>query len=154
MPLNRREFVIGTLAAAGCGCLTSCTGRLAPPIPAGPVDVGTMADYPKVGAVGRWAETHGFYVVREKNRLFAVSSTCTHKKCLVEPEKEKGADQFVCGCHGSRFSEAGSLLKGPARVSLPHLSIALGPAGRIIVNAARQFDEKQWDEPGAFITVS
>jgi cytochrome b6-f complex iron-sulfur subunit len=150
--MNRREFVIGALGVAGCGGLTSCAGQMAGRAPTGPVDVGTPADYSKDGVTARWAASHGFFVVREGKKLFAVSSTCTHKKCAVEPEAGK-ATEFACECHGSRFSEAGVVLKGPARTSLPHFGVELDATGHIIVDPARRFEQGQWDDPGAFVVI-
>jgi Rieske Fe-S protein len=151
-PMNRREFVVGALATAGCGGLVSCANQNAGGAAKGPVDVGVAADYRRDGVVSRWAETHGFYLVRERGRLFAVSGICTHRKCLVAPEMDRDM-QLVCDCHGSRFSEMGLVLKGPASRSLPHFGIGLDSTGHIIVDPARRFGEKEWDQPGAFIAV-
>src|SRR5439155_4683748 len=118
MKSNRREFVIGTIASTACGSLASCAG-LPPavePIEPGPVDVGTSRDYPNDGINTRWAESHGFYVVRQAGRLFAVASICTHRRCLIKPRDRRGPLEFACPCHGSRFAGAGTVLKGPASV--------------------------------------
>jgi Rieske Fe-S protein len=49
------------------------------------------------------------------DRFSAVNGTCTHEACAIT-----GWDNtnFVCPCHGSRFSTAGQVLNGPARTSL------------------------------------
>lgn len=39
----------------------------------------------------------------------AVSTRCMHRGCPVEPT----ADRLVCPCHGSEYSYAGDVLKGP-----------------------------------------
>ena len=150
--MNRREFVIGGLTAMGCGCVVSCAGHVTPRAPSGPVDVGMPADYSRDGVTPRWAESHGFYIVREAGKLYAVSSNCTHKRCLVTPEND-GRVELACECHGSRFTETGVVIKGPARVSLPHLGIMLDSTGHIIVDPSRRFDQAQWDQPGAFLAI-
>lgn len=46
----------------------------------------------------------------------ACSAVCTHKGCDVEYEHE--AKQFICPCHGARFSLDGKVLQGPAKKPL------------------------------------
>ena len=54
------------------------------------------------------------------SRIFAVSSTCSHKSCPLAP---KGT-QYVCPCHGSQFSiEDGSVKGGPAPKGLPETAV-------------------------------
>jgi Rieske Fe-S protein len=153
MQLNRREFVIGTLAT-GCGCVMGCAGQAMPPLPTGPVDVGTMSDYSTDGVTERWAATHGFYVVRTAGKLTAISSVCTHQRCQVQPSHDTTHPGYGCKCHGSRFTSAGAVVNGPATVSLPHLAISVDPGGRITVDSAKTFDEKHWGDPGASLAVA
>lgn len=49
------------------------------------------------------------------DRFAAVNGTCTHEACAIT-----GWDNtnFVCPCHGSRFTTAGQVLNGPARTAL------------------------------------
>lgn len=49
------------------------------------------------------------------DRFAAVNGTCTHEACAIT-----GWDNtnFVCPCHGSRFTTAGQVLNGPARTGL------------------------------------
>ncbi|MGE5395278.1 MAG: FAD-dependent oxidoreductase [Candidatus Saccharibacteria bacterium] len=60
----------------------------------------------------------------EQGRLFALSPSCTHTKCVVGwNNAEKSWD---CPCHGSRFSFTGEVLNTPAtrnllRIDLTHL---------------------------------
>jgi nitrite reductase/ring-hydroxylating ferredoxin subunit len=42
-------------------------------------------------------------------RFTAVSTRCMHRGCQVEP----ATDRFVCPCHGSEYTFAGEVLKGP-----------------------------------------
>jgi len=150
--MNRREFVASSLALAGCGCLASCAGQTVPRRATGPVEVGTPADYRTEGMTARWAESYGFYVVREAGKIYAVSSTCTHKRCFVSPEDDKRIE-LACDCHGSRFTKIGVVLKGPARTSLPHFGIKLDVSDRIVVDPSRRFEQAEWDQPGAYVGV-
>jgi cytochrome b6-f complex iron-sulfur subunit len=57
-----------------------------------------------------------FLVARTGQETFsALTSTCTHQACTIT-----GFDStnFVCPCHGSRFSPSGRVLNGPANAPL------------------------------------
>jgi cytochrome b6-f complex iron-sulfur subunit len=41
----------------------------------------------------------------------ALSAVCTHLGCVVQWQEGKG--EFLCPCHGGRFSPAGTVLGGP-----------------------------------------
>jgi nitrite reductase/ring-hydroxylating ferredoxin subunit len=156
-PKDRRAFLVTTLGcAACCGALASCasspSGPPPPPLATGPVDVGTPADYPADGITSRFTRTHGFYLVRASARLIAVSATCTHRRCAVDPDGS--SPQFICACHGSRFTSAGIVLKGPASISLPRFGISLNSAGHAIVDASSRFEEAEYDQPGSYITLA
>jgi len=45
----------------------------------------------------------------------ALSSVCTHQSCLITGFADQ---QFVCTCHGSKFSTGGQVTQGPARTAL------------------------------------
>ena len=48
----------------------------------------------------------------EQGQLHAVSSVCTHMACDVEWNEEDRI--WDCPCHGSQFTPAGEVIKGPA----------------------------------------
>jgi len=53
------------------------------------------------------------WVVRTgENDVVAYSPQCTHLGCAYH--WEESGNQFVCPCHGSRFSIDGTVLEGPA----------------------------------------
>lgn len=82
-------------------------------------------------------------VVREGNKLAAISTTCTHLGCIIGLS-ETG---FACPCHGSRFDQDGNVTGGPAPRPLPWYKVTLAPNGEIEV------DKDSEVEPGSYITV-
>jgi nitrite reductase/ring-hydroxylating ferredoxin subunit len=143
--LNRREFLIGSLACSACAL---CPAKLHAADPK-PVDIGTPADFAKEGITDTWAYSHDFFIVRRKNVLYAVSATCTHKS--FDLVSDKGT--IKCPKHGSIFSLEGKTQKGPARASLPRLAITRIDSGRIIVDPSKKFSEKNWSDPASFINL-
>lgn len=153
--MNRREFVAVATVAAACAC-TVC-GDLDNSAAAAPekklpqkVDVGTLADYPADGITDRFIKPHRILIVRGGGRIHAMSAVCTHKACLVKVKD----NQIKCPCHGSEFSEHGTVIGGKAKSSLVRYGISTSGDGRIIVDKSKQFAEQKWDEPGSFIAVS
>ena len=67
--------------------------------------------------------------------------------------KIKG-DEITCPCHRSKFTDAGVVINGPAKVALPRYGIAVNEQNRIIVDKTKKFDETQWTETGAFIEMT
>jgi len=49
------------------------------------------------------------------NVFYAVSSSCTHRGCVVQPFD---GTSIACPCHGSQFAIDGSLVNGPAELDL------------------------------------
>lgn len=149
--LNRRQFVLAT-GAALCSCLAAgcASGGGAAPVWTGPTTFELPAPAEiKEGVDPRWMQSGGFFLVRNNGRIFAVTSTCTHNACPLAP---KGSE-YVCPCHGSRFTPAGKVLVGPATTPLAHFGISLNASGHIIVDRTKVFPEGQWDQSGAFVTV-
>jgi cytochrome b6-f complex iron-sulfur subunit len=57
----------------------------------------------------------------------AVSPICTHQGCTVEAQ----AAVLVCPCHGSTYSRAGEVLRGPATRPLRRYQTITGADGAI-----------------------
>src|SRR5207244_358997 len=127
MNINRREFALATAALAACACAgIGIDSARAVAVSSGPVDVGAAGDYPSDGAVDKFARSNRIIVVRQGERLYATTATCTHRDCVVKPVQ----GDLRCPCHGSRFDLAGAVIKGPARAPLPRYGISLNSAGR------------------------
>ena len=169
--LNRRNFVALTVAAAATAACC-CEGAFAadadapaegdkkesgkpPPPNKGTVNVGKKTKYDKDGIWDEFAKPNRVLIVRHGGKLYAPTSTCTHKNCSVKLKenattKEK---EIVCPCHGSKFTVQGTSLKGPAKGSLYRYALSVNGDGDIIVNKEKQFAEKEWEQEGAFLTV-
>jgi len=82
-------------------------------------------------------------VVREGNRMAAISTTCTHLGCIVGIS-DTG---FACPCHGSRFDADGNVTGGPAPKPLPWFKVTLAPNGEL------EIDKDAEVEPGSYLNV-
>jgi len=74
-----------------------------------------------------------FYVVRDANGLYAVSSRCTHEG--VQNNVVSG--QFYCPRHGARFTFNGAVISGPTNRALSHYSMCTLSNGHVAVNTAQ-----------------
>jgi len=128
MKINRREFLILAAAlAAGCSSMenavapTAARERL--------INAGPVSDYAtdRVYAAFR---SQGFFIIRQGGKLFALSSICTHRRCLVGVEPDRS---FLCPCHGSTFNPEGQVTHGPAKRDLPTLATFTNEKGELIV---------------------
>ena len=75
-------------------------------------------------------DTRRVCVVREGDRIAAISTTCTHLGCIVGLS-DTG---FACPCHGSRFDQDGTVTGGPAPRPLPWFKVSLAPNGELEVD--------------------
>lgn len=62
-------------------------------------------------------------VFNDNDAIKALSTICPHAGCGVE--WNGGEKTWDCPCHGSRFSAAGELLKGPAKTGLEKLGVKI-----------------------------
>jgi Rieske Fe-S protein len=134
--LSRRTFCARACQAASCLALTAIadacggTGGVGPSnIPqlstvTGTVSAGTVqvpidsaSPLAAVGGVALVRSSSGlFLVARTGDQTFtALTSTCTHQTCTIT-----GFDgtNYVCPCHGSRFTTSGRVVNGPAAAPL------------------------------------
>ena len=58
-----------------------------------------------------YAGSTAVMVRKQGGDLVALSAVCTHLGCIVQWEKEK--QDFLCPCHGGRFSPEGAVIAGP-----------------------------------------
>lgn len=151
--VNRRAFMLGTVAAAAAMCCCDLPATLADDTK--PVDVGKLADYPADGVIETWAKQPTMIdMVRQNGKLYAVSTKCTHRGAQVKKNAGPNGDELKCPAHGSRFALDGTMIPGGrAKKSLPHYGITVDDAGHILVDKTKVFEEADWNAEGSFIKV-
>jgi Rieske Fe-S protein len=66
---------------------------------------------------------------RADGTVIALSLLCTHICC--EANFEASSAEIVCPCHGSVYDDNGNVLKGPARIALPSITLNIDATGNI-----------------------
>lgn len=66
---------------------------------------------------------------RSDGSLAAYSLLCTHVCC--ETTFEPSSNIFYCPCHGSEFNSLGQVVRGPASVSLPTITLSVDSSGNV-----------------------
>ena len=163
--LSRRKFLgLISWGALGWGAFTGATVAgvgvsarfMFPNVlyePPATVKVGFPDEYPEGYVEERFKDSNGLWVVREKGRIFALVTVCTHLGCT--PNWLPNEAKFKCPCHGSGFRVNGKNFEGPAPRPLERASIRLVEDGQMLVDKARtfQFEKGQWDDPDSFVQV-
>ena len=72
------------------------------------------------------------WLSRDKTGFYAISAVCPHLGCTIQ-QAETG---FECPCHGSRFSDGGAVLNGPATRSMTWLAVSLVD-GQLVIDRTR-----------------
>jgi len=103
--------------------------------------IGKPEDFPPGTRMALGAQR--IVIIREGNRLAAMSTTCTHLGCIVGLS-DTG---FACPCHGSRFDQDGNVTGGPAPKPLPWYKVSLTPNGEIEV------DKDTVIQPGSYLSL-
>jgi cytochrome b6-f complex iron-sulfur subunit len=89
---------------------------------------GIPSDYPEGTRVTLDAQR--VCMVRDGNKLAAISTTCTHLGCTVGLS-DTG---FACPCHGSRYDQEGKVTGGPAPRALSWYKVSLAPNGEVEID--------------------
>lgn len=165
-PLDRRRFF--STAAAGWALFAAAFGGLAAVMGAfmAPrVDFGKAQTF-RAGPVDKYApnsvsedfkRSEKVWIVREADRIVAISTVCTHLGCTPNWTENEG--KFKCPCHGSGFYgpktgvEAGVNFEGPAPRPLERFRVKLSDDGQILVDKSQKFlqESGEWSNPESFI---
>jgi Rieske Fe-S protein len=127
--LNRRRF-LGLIA--GGVAATACSDGGGAPASFGDVPAGNVGDT----AVGELSvvSTEPVVLGRDEGGLYAMTITCTHQGCDVEPVGTGSSATLDCPCHGSRFDRNGAVLHGPASSPLVHFAVSVDATGNITIH--------------------
>lgn len=90
--------------------------------------IGKPEDFPPGARVS--LDARRVCIVRDGDKIAAISTTCTHLGCIVSVS-ETG---FACPCHGSRYDQDGNVTGGPAPRALPWYQVSLAPNGEVEVD--------------------
>jgi len=99
----------------------------------------------------RWKSSQRFFVVRERDRLYALSARCAHLGCTVNWFGDLRI--FKCPCHGSEYHSNGANFAGPAPRPLDRFRIELNADGQLVVDTAIVYGSERFNVDGAFIRV-
>lgn len=114
---------------------------------------GRPEDY-VVGEVSeKFKETQAVWIVRDPEKIYALSTVCTHLGCT--PNWLENEQKYKCPCHGSGFYKNGVNFEGPAPRPLERFKITQSPDGEIIVDKTKKFQQEkgEWKDPESFILV-
>jgi menaquinol-cytochrome c reductase iron-sulfur subunit len=157
-PEDRREFFVklgiggglAALAAQGIASMRSLVPNVSYDAPT-TVKLGMPNDFPE-GM--KFLPDQRLFIFRAGNTFHAVSAVCTHLGCTVraealpQPETRpvegvplKMTHQFLCPCHGSKYSGDGGNVSGPAPRPLAWYELSVAPEdGQLVVDLARSVE--------------
>lgn len=160
--IPRRTFIkwaaVGwaAFAAATGGYLTMVMRYLFPNVLFEPKQ-SFRAGFPDEYVVGevseRWKDQHAVWIVRDPEKIYALSTVCTHLGCT--PNWLENEQKYKCPCHGSGFYKTGINFEGPAPRPLERFWVYMSDDGEIIVDKTRKFQQEkgEWDDTDSFILV-
>ncbi len=122
--------------------------------PPSTVKVGYPSEYGEVGTVyTQWKQKWGFWLVRNAEGIYALSTACTHLGCT--PNWLAMEQKFKCPCHGSGFHRSGINFEGPAPRPLERFRIVLADDGQILVDKSKKYQQErgEWEETESFLEV-
>ena len=114
---------------------------------------GSPDDY-EIGKVSeRFKGQHAVWIVRDTEKLYVLSTVCTHLGCT--PNWLENDNKFKCPCHGSGFYKTGINFEGPAPRPLERFKVGLNDDGEILVDKTIKFQQEkgEWDDPESFIVA-
>lgn len=108
----------------------------------------------EIGKVSeRFKDKHGVWIVRDTEKMYAISTVCTHLGCT--PNWLEGEGKFKCPCHGSGFYKTGINFEGPAPRPLERFKIILDDEGEVVIDKTKKFQQEkgEWSDPESYIVV-
>lgn len=115
------------------------------------------AGFPDEYAIGevseRWKDKYSIWIVRDEEKIYALSTVCTHLGCT--PNWMANENKFKCPCHGSGFYKTGINFEGPAPRPLERFKIMLADDGQIMVDKTKKYQQEkgEWKDPESYLMV-
>ena len=116
------------------------------------------AGFPSDFSIGvvdtRFKERYQVWIVRDEEKIYALSTICTHLGCT--PNWLEAESKFKCPCHGSGFYATGINFEGPAPRPLERVGVSLAEDGQLLVDKSRlfKFEAGQWEDPASFLAMT
>ena len=115
------------------------------------ISEGNFDDANNYAVYEKWKKEKSVWIVREKNRLYAIHSKCTHLGCTPNYFADDGL--FKCPCHGSQFNSNGVNFAGPAPRPLDRCMIYIAEDGTICVDKSRIYTYKEFNKQQAYLKL-
>ncbi len=163
---NRRAFLSGTALTIGWSAFGIGTGVSVGPAmgrflmpnvleePDPRVRIGKLQRYLEMnpGDVIEDYKPQGIWMIRDGDRIAALSIICTHLGCI--PNWLPNDRKFKCPCHGSGYTADGVNFEGPTPRPLERFRLFVQD-GILIVDKSKkyQYELGQWDQPGSYYEV-
>ena len=114
---------------------------------------GFADEYQRGEVSERWKDKYGVWIVRDEEKIYALSTVCTHLGCT--PNWLGNDNKFKCPCHGSGFYKTGINFEGPAPRPLERFKIYLADNGEIVVDKTKKFQQEkgEWKDAESFVAV-
>lgn len=130
---SRRGFlVIVSGAAFASAGLAACSAAGVGPASIGDVPAGNISSLPldSLRAVGSLPVAIG----RDTGGVYAMTLTCSHQGCNMASDGSVSFSGVYCSCHGSKFTNNGGVVSGPAPDPLQHFAVELDAAGELTIH--------------------
>ncbi|MEH1850944.1 MAG: Rieske 2Fe-2S domain-containing protein [Nostoc sp.] len=115
-PKNSRcqNYLPGSVALAQDGKKIDANALLATSKPGIPILVKGLPD-----------SSVDYLIIQDGPKIaeYAINPICTHLGCTVSWDLEK--NHFICPCHGSQYDSQGRVVQGPAKRSLPLITVVV-----------------------------
>ncbi len=76
---------------------------------------------PSKPALVKLGDEHIWVIEKNENIFSAISAICTHKRCILEWDKENS--RFICPCHKGLFDKDGNHIFGPPTRPLKRFNV-------------------------------
>ncbi len=126
---SRRTFcqvaIGGTAAVSAATVSYPVLAFLRLPKALGPAELMELPLEELVEGEGHWGEHRGkqIVVIKLGDEIRAFDGTCSHLGCIVRWDAAKR--RFECPCHGARFDDLGTPIRGPANAPLRRVEYAV-----------------------------